>query len=50
MIDGGRDYVKCNMGSKTIQLKIIDGEFYELEEEDFVVMKLSGDNDLPHVW
>ena len=49
MIDGGRDYVKCNMGGKTVQLKIVDGEFYELEDEDFVVMKLSGDNDLPNV-
>ena len=40
-IDGGRDYTKTNRN--TIGLKIIDGEWYQLEEEDYVVMKLKGE-------
>lgn len=39
-IDGGRDYVKTNRN--TIGLKIVDGEWYQLEDEDYVVMKLKG--------
>lgn len=34
VIDGGRDYVKCSTGGKTIAMKIIDGEFYELDDSD----------------
>ena len=40
-IDGGRDYVKTNR--PTIDLKIIDGEFYQLEDIDYVALKLSGE-------
>lgn len=39
-IDGGRDYAKTNR--QTIGLKIVDGEWYQLEEEDYIVMKLKG--------
>ena len=41
-IDGGRDYVRSG-GGRMIQLKIVDGEWYELEDEDFIVMKLKGE-------
>lgn len=40
-IDGGRDYVKTNRS--TIGLKIIDGEWYQLEDEDYIIMKLRGE-------
>jgi hypothetical protein len=30
-IDGGRDYLKCNRMGRTVALRIIDGEFYQLE-------------------
>lgn len=30
-IDGGRDYVKCNRGGKIIELVIVDGEFYSVD-------------------
>ena len=33
-IDGGRDYTKGGMG-KYITLKIVDGEWYKLEQEDY---------------
>ena len=34
-IDGGRDYTRSGVGgSHFITLKVIDGEFYQLEEED----------------
>ncbi len=42
-IDGGRDYMKRAGGGRTICMKIVDGEWYELEEEDFIVMKLKGE-------
>ena len=44
-IDGGRDYTRTNRG--TIDLKVIDGEWYQLEpgDEEYVVMKLKGDID-----
>ena len=32
-IDGGRDYTRGGVG-KYITLKVIDGEFYQLEDED----------------
>lgn len=40
-IDGGRDYVHTNR--KTIGLTIVDGEWFALEEEDYVVMVLKGE-------
>lgn len=45
-IDGGRDYVKTNVGGhgRSVALKIVDGEWYQLEDEDFVVMKLKGED------
>lgn len=33
-IDGGRDYVKSTQYGRHLSLKIIDGEWYELESED----------------
>jgi hypothetical protein len=33
-IDGGRDYVRGGMVGKYISLKIIDGEWYQLEEAE----------------
>ena len=33
-IDGGRDYLRCSMPCVNIRMKIIDGEFYQLEEGD----------------
>lgn len=33
-IDGGRDYFRCGSVDKLITLKVIDGEFYEIEKED----------------
>lgn len=42
-IDGGRDYTRA--GRNTIGLKVVDGEWYELEEEDYVFLKLRGDLD-----
>ena len=35
MIDGGRDYVKRSGAGRDLLLKVIDGEFYELEAGDF---------------
>lgn len=40
-IDGGRDYTKTNRS--TIGLKIIDGEWYQLEDEDYSFMRLKGE-------
>jgi hypothetical protein len=40
-IGGDRDYIKSDR--QIIGLKIIDGEFYELEGEDYVFMKLKGE-------
>jgi hypothetical protein len=34
IIDGGRDYVKRAGGGRDLQLKVIDGYFYELELAD----------------
>lgn len=34
MIDGGRDYTKRSGAGRDLILKVIDGEFYELEETD----------------
>lgn len=33
-IDGGRDYVRGGMVGNYIKLKIVDGEWYQLEEAD----------------
>ena len=33
-IDGGRDYTKCSGLGNIVQLKVVDGEFYELEPSD----------------
>jgi hypothetical protein len=33
-IDGGRDYLRCNVPCVNIRMKIINGEFYQLEEGD----------------
>lgn len=33
-IDGGRDYVKGGMHGRYLTMKVIDGEFYEVEPED----------------
>lgn len=30
MIDGGRDYTKCNNPDRLIEMKIVDGHFYQL--------------------
>jgi hypothetical protein len=38
-IDGGRDYTKGSMHGKYISLKIVDGEFYELENGDLDMPK-----------
>lgn len=35
-IDGGRDYVRGGMHGRYFQMKIIDGEFYEIESGDTV--------------
>jgi len=42
-IDGGRDYVKCNLGGRTVQLMIVDGEWYEAEDEDLTALTLKGE-------
>ena len=34
MIDGGRDYVRGNCTGRWLTLRVIDGEFYELEKQD----------------
>ncbi len=34
-IDGGRDYTKIGSRGRLIELKVIDGEFYELEDADY---------------
>lgn len=34
IIDGGRDYTKRMGGGRDLLLKVVDGEFYELEVED----------------
>ena len=44
-IDGGRDYVHCAAGGKTISLKIRDGEWYQLEDGDMPEL-LDNDNNL----
>lgn len=36
-IDGGRDYTKTGTLNRCVNLKVIDGEFYELEASDFEV-------------
>ena len=33
-IDGGRDYVHCGVGGRCVSLKIVDGEFYQLEDSE----------------
>jgi outer membrane protein assembly factor BamB len=33
-IDGGRDYVRCGRGGRCVSLKIVDGEFYQLEDSE----------------
>jgi len=33
-IDGGRDYVRGGATGRYINMKIVDGEFYQLEDED----------------
>ena len=33
-IDGGRDYIRRGMHGRGVALKIVDGEFYELEEAE----------------
>jgi hypothetical protein len=33
-IDGGRDYVKGGMHGRYLTMKVVDGEFYEIEEGD----------------
>lgn len=35
-IDGGRDYTKGSMHGKYISMKIVDGEWYQLEEDDLL--------------
>lgn len=35
IIDGGRDYTKRAGGGRDLVLKVVNGEFYELEQEDF---------------
>lgn len=37
-IDGGRDYVRRSKGGRNILLKVVDGEFYQLEEEDIAAL------------
>lgn len=32
-IDGGRDYVRCSLHGRKFQMKIIDGEFFEIEPD-----------------
>ena len=42
-IDGGRDYVKTGGGHQVL-LKIVDGEWYVVEdEEDMIVLRLKGE-------
>lgn len=36
-IDGGRDYVRRSGGGPLIPLKIVDGEFYQVDEPEFSV-------------
>jgi len=33
-IDGGRDYTKSSVGGRFVTLKVVDGEFYEVESSD----------------
>lgn len=33
-IDGGRDYVHCGLPCVNIRMKVVDGEWYQLEEGD----------------
>ena len=35
-IDGGRDYTRSSSGNHFITLKVIEGEWYELEADDFL--------------
>lgn len=42
-IDGGRDYTRSG-GEKFVTLKIVDGEFYQLEDEDLA--KIDDEPDL----
>jgi hypothetical protein len=38
-IDGGRDYIRSTLHGRFINLKIVDGEFYELEHGDLDMPK-----------